>query len=235
MTKHPVTLILKASLVGAALLTLSACATGGEPAAPTAISRTDTEQWRDRIKVDGQADEILLATHLSGVSANQDQALRALVDRWLSAEARQITVSAPVGGDDPAAAGRMAGDIRQRLLLLGAPAARVQVVGYDAQGQIGAPVRVSFDYYVAEALKCGQSWENLTATRKNEAYDNFGCAMAANLAAQVANPEDLIRPRNSTPIDAGRRDTVLGKYRKGEITSSARDEQAVGTVSKAIN
>lgn len=131
MTKHPVTLILKASLVGAALLTLSACATGGEPAAPTAISRTDTEQWRDRIKVDGQADEILLATHLSGVSANQDQALRALVDRWLSAEARQITVSAPVGGDDPAAAGRMAGDIRQRLLLLGAPAARVQVVGYE--------------------------------------------------------------------------------------------------------
>jgi pilus assembly protein CpaD len=59
--------------------------------------------------------------------------------------------------------------------------------------------------------------------------------MAANLAAQVANPEDLLRPRDSTPDRRGPRDVVLGKYRKGEVTSSAKDDQANGSISKAIN
>ena len=51
----------------------------------------------------------------------------------------------------------------------------------------------------------------------------------------MANPEDLIQPRNSTPVDAQRRTTVLGKYRAGELTASAREEQATGIVSKAVN
>lgn len=236
MTRHPVNRILQTAFVGAAVLALSACASDPvDKPAPELPARVASEKWTNRIKVDGHPDEILLAAHASGLSDNQDQALRALVGRWLSAEAREIVVSAPVGGGDPGASGRMAMDVRERLVLLGAPAAQVRVVGYDAAGQPAAPLRVGFEYFVAEGPKCGQHWENLSATRKNEAYDNFGCAMAANLAAQIANPEDLIRPRDSTPADAGRRDTVFGKYRKGEVTSSAKDEQATGAISKAIN
>ena len=232
MSKHPVKTVL---ILGAALLGLSACASAGvEPPAPAAVSRTDTEKWRDQIKIDGRADEIQLAVHTTGVSANQDQALSALVSRWLSAQAREIVVSAPVGGGDASAAGGMAVQIRERLVFYGAAPARVRVVGYDAVGLDPAPMRVGFEIFTAEGPNCGR-WENLTATRKNEAYSNFGCAMAANLAAQVANPEDLIRPRDSTPIDAGRRDAVLGKYRAGEVTSSAKDDQANGAISKAIN
>ncbi len=231
MSKPTVKLVL---LLGAALLGLSACASAGvEPPVPAPVSRTDTEKWRDQIKIDGRADEIQLAVHATGVSANQDQALSALVSRWLSAQAREIVVSAPVGGGD-ASAGSMAVQIRERLMFYGAAPAQVRVVGYDAVGQDAAPMRVGFEIFTAEGPTCGR-WENLTATRKNEAYSNFGCAMAANLAAQIANPEDLIRPRDSTPIDAGRRDTVIGKYRKGETTSSAKDDQANGAISKAIN
>ena len=58
---------------------------------------------------------------------------------------------------------------------------------------------------------------------------------AANIAAQIANPQDLLRPRDMTPADAQRRATVLGKYRAGEVTSSARDDQAAGAISRAIN
>jgi pilus assembly protein CpaD len=232
MSKHPVKCVL---LLGVALLGLSACAGAGvEPPAPAPVSRTETEKWRDQIKVDGRADEIQLAVHATGVSANQDQALSALVGRWLSAQAREIVVSAPIGGGDASAAGGMAAQIRERLMFYGAAPAQVRIVGYDASGQDVAPMRVGFEIFTAEGPTCGR-WENLTATRKNEAYSNFGCSMAANLAAQIANPEDLIRPRDSTPIDAGRRDTVLGKYRKGEVTSSAKDEQATGAISKAIN
>jgi pilus assembly protein CpaD len=59
--------------------------------------------------------------------------------------------------------------------------------------------------------------------------------VTANIAAQVANPEDLLGPRAETPIDSGRRATVLDKYRKGELTSSAKDDQSSGVVSKAVN
>jgi pilus assembly protein CpaD len=235
MSKQTVKRVLQTSLIAAVLIGLGACTTTGEDKpVPTPASRLETETWRDKIKVDGRADEIQLAVHASGVSANQDQALRALVGRWLDAQAREIVVNAPLGGEDPSASGRMASDVRERLVLLGAPVGQVRVVGYDASGQVGATLRVGYEYFVADRLQCGE-WENLTATRKNEAHANFGCAMAANLAAQVANPEDLIRPRDSTPVDAGRRDVVLGKYRRGEVTSSAADDQAKGTISKAIN
>ena len=110
----------------------------------------------------------------------------------------------------------------------------MRVVGFNPTGPEDDTIRVGFLRYEAEKLKCGQRWENLAATRNNEAYDNFGCALAANLAAQVANPEDLIRPRDMTPPDTGRRDTVLGLYRKGEVTSSKKDDQASGSISKAI-
>jgi len=50
----------------------------------------------------------------------------------------------------------------------------------------------------------------------------------------VADPRDLLAPAPDDPSDAARRAIVLGKYRAGEVTSTPRDEQAAGAVSKAI-
>lgn len=128
----------------------------------------------------------------------------------------------------------MAVQARERLIFLGAPAAQVRIVGADPAAAAEPVLRVGFTRYEAQIPKCGQAWESLTATRDNKAYENFGCAVAANMAAQVAHPEDLVRPRDAAPVDAGRRDVVMGKYRRGEITSSPRDSQADGSISKAI-
>ena len=57
---------------------------------------------------------------------------------------------------------------------------------------------------------------------------------AANLAAMISNPRDLERPSPDTPADATRRGVTLAKYRKGEQTSAAKDEQASGNVSQAV-
>lgn len=217
----------KTVLLGAALLGLAACASTPPDQGPNKLAATETQQWMDRIKVDAAPDEILLAAHASGLSANQSAALEALVSRWLQAEARELVVTAPN------TAGGMAIQIRDRLAALGA-GSRVRVVGVDPANAEEGAIRVGFVRYEARPIKCGQRWENLTATRDNTVYENFGCAMAANIAAQVANPEDLVRPRDMAPADTGRRDTVLGKYRRGEVTSSAKDEQASGVVSKAI-
>lgn len=225
MTLKP---FVKTVLAGAALMGLAACASAPPDQGPNKLAATETQQWMDRIKVTSAPDEIVLAPHASGLSANQSAALEGLVDRWLTAEGRELVVTAPNK------AGAMATQIRDRLITLGAPGSRVRVVGFDPTGPEDDTIRVGFLRYQAEPLKCGQHWENLTATRNNTAYDNFGCAMAANIAAQVANPEDLVRPRDGTPVDAGRRDTVLGAYRRGDVTSSKKDDQASGAISKAI-
>lgn len=219
-------ILVKIVLVGAAVAGLSACASTPPDQGPSKLAATETQQWMDRIKVDSAPDEILLAVHTGGLSANQSAALEALVSRWMEAEARELVVAAPNN------AGAMAIQIRDRLALLGA-GSRVRIIGVDPAAADQGAIRVGFVRYEARPIKCGR-WENLTATRDNTVSENFGCAMAANIAAQVANPEDLLRPRDMTPADTGRRDTVLGKYRKGEVTSSAKDDQASGVVSKAI-
>lgn len=215
-------------LAAAAAACLAGCASTPPDQGPDKIARTETQQWTDRIKVTSTPDEIVLAPHATGLSANQGAALQDLFGRWLAVDGRELVVNTPNG------AGAMAGQIRDRLIMLGAPASGVRIVGFEPIGPEDNAIRVGFLRHEAEGPKCGQAWENLAATRNNTAYQNFGCAMAANLAAQVANPEDLIRPRDMTPADAGRRGTVFEKYRKGEVTSTIRDEQASGAISKAI-
>lgn len=224
----PVKIVLKSLLLSAAVAGLAACASTPPDQGPSRTAATETQQWMDRIKVTSAPDEIVLAAHASGLSANQGAALEDLFGRWMQAEGRELVVTSPN------AAGGMASQIRDRLVLLGAPAARVRVVGFQPTGPEDNAIRVGFLRYEAQGPKCGQAWENLTATRDNKAYDNFGCAMAANLAAQIANPEDLVRPRDMTPADAGRRGVVFGKYRKGEVTATAKDGPSAGLISRAI-
>jgi pilus assembly protein CpaD len=227
--RTPVKIVLKAGVFALALAGLAACAsTPPDDKVAPITSATETQKWMDRVKVTSAPDEIILAPHATGLSANQSAALEGLAQRWLEAEARELVVTAPNN------AGAMATQIRDRLIMLGAPGAKVRVVGFKPMGPEDDTIRVGFLRYQAEPLKCGKHWENLSATRNNTAYDNFGCAMAANVAAQVANPEDLVRPRDMDPPDAGRRDVMFGKYRKGDVTSSAKDTSSSGTVSKAI-
>jgi pilus assembly protein CpaD len=217
---------------GLVLALLAGCAAPAAGPETAVAPRTAAQQWEDRVYVDSRPDEVLLALHAEGLSVAQNQALDGLLGRWLAAEAREIVVSAPTGGANGEIAGRMAVAARQRLVAMGAPDAKVRVMGYA--GAPGAPLKVGFLRYTAHVPQCG-GWENITATRNNEAYENFGCAVTANIAAQVANPEDLLSPRPEGPIDSGRRATVLDKYRRGEVTSSAKDEQSNGAVSKAVN
>ena len=69
------------------------------------------------------------------------------------------------------------------------------------------------------------SWPtNLADDRRNLPYPNFGCAQQHNLAAQIANPADLLGPRTMDPADQERRAIVLDKYRRGE-TNARREER----------
>jgi len=191
---------------------------------------TPTEQFA--ITVSSAPDQILLAPHASGVSDSQADALAALVNRWRDAGAETITIMAPAGGQGQAYHSTAA--IEAALEELGVSPDRIRLGGYDAGQRIGAPIAVGFKSYKAQGPECGHSWRDFTASRDNDVNNNFGCATTANIAAMIANPADLLAPRQSDPADASRRETILGKYRQGATTSSAKDPQANGAVSDAV-
>ena len=104
----------------------------------------------------------------------------------------------------------------------------------SAQDQAPDIVTVNLVSYRAHHLDCNQTWENLAATGGNQTYQNFGCAVTANLAAQVADPRDIAHPHAAAPIDDDRKSDILDKYRQGKITSSDVDQNAKGNISDAI-
>lgn len=215
----------------AAALMLGACATtqtvAAGPATPTLL-----DSWSSRVQVTAQPQEIRLAPHATGLSGNQARALTDFHAQWVQAEGGVITIAAPTGTDG-AGAYQVSADARAFLVSQGAPAEMVRLIGYAADGASDAPVVVGFNRYLATAPRCGE-WSSVARTAGNQSYGNLGCAISANIAAMVANPEDLLRSRPMAPADTGRRTTVLGKYRNGEVTSTARDEQASGAVSTAV-
>jgi pilus assembly protein CpaD len=189
-----------------------------------------TQAWTDKVKVETDPSIIRLGVHADGMSPNQAAAVADFVGQWREADGGLITVQAPLG-----ASPRMVASVQAGLAAQGAPLSMIDLASYNAAGDPAAPIVVAFDRFTVDTPRCGLNWENLTRTRNNEAYGNFGCAVTANMAAQIADPQDLLRPRAMTPADAQRRATVLGKYRQGQTTSSARDDQAIGAISQAIN
>lgn len=103
----------------------------------------------------------------------------------------------------------------------------LQVVPYPADPAMGAaPVRLTFNRLQAKvASQCGLWPEDLaggssTSGWHNKPYHNLGCAYQTMIAAQVANPVDLVRPRAEGAIDVGKRTKDIEALRKGEDPST---------------
>lgn len=220
-------MILIASLAASASLAacMGAPAGGYGPAPLTPTSRFS-------LQVESGLDRIALNVHEDGLSQTQQAALGALVGRYVAAGAPIIRVEAP-GGEDPVS-NQFAWSAKAALEALGAPG-QVQVVSYPAPDP-RAPVLVGFETVRAAVPQCGTHWDNLSRTANNATSSNFGCAVTANLAAQIANPRDIVQPRAITPTDSSRRAVVFDHYRKGERTAAPQETLvAQGRVSQAVN
>ena len=214
----------------AAMLALAGCATGSGKGGDVALTApTATEQYP--LQAQTMTKTINLRINPAGLSGNQRTALDQIAERasWTSGAPVDLEI---ITSADPGAvaAGRTVGGY-----LVAHEVAGTNLSQLSQQGQPADIVTVNIVDYRARTYACGQTWENLAATRNNTAYQNFGCAVSSNLAAQIADPRDLQTPRAATPVDMSRRSMVLDKYRKGEVTSSAKDDNAKGTISQAIN
>lgn len=229
-TDRPGARALASALAFGAAGVVSACSTPLTAAGP-ASPLTPTEQYS--IQVEQVPDQLALSPHATGLSANQRAAAAAFFDRWRESGRADVAIRTPETGEVQAI-DRTASDLLNFLLEAGVPGSQVRVGAYDTAGVPGAPVLASFDRYEARGPNCEGGWDNLTSTGANKPSTHFGCAVTANLAAMIAEPRDLITPAPGQPSDAMRRATVLQRYRAGEITSAARDDQAAGTISTAV-
>lgn len=212
---------------------LAACASPAPPPGALVEARTPSEIWQPQVEI--QPTEIRLAVHAQGLSPSQSDALGVFAADWRAAGGHgPVTLRAPVGGPEPGAVSQASEAVRVALGGLGVPASAIRIVGYEANGAANAPLIVGRDAYAVTIPACGRDWTNIAHSANNQVQPNFGCAVTANMAAQIANPADLRGPSATTPADAARRSTVLDKYRKGEPTASARDDQATGAVSQVV-
>jgi pilus assembly protein CpaD len=168
------------------------------------------------LKAAPSTDKIALAPHADGLSPAQVKALKEFVERRADVDGGVVTISLPQGGADTAAVGRAADAAQAQLNVAGVQVQRSTYASDDAK----APLMVSFDYEKAEKPHCGQDWGDIAKTFDNAVYTNFGCAVTANMAAQIANPSDIAHPRAEDAPDVERRMTVLDKYRAGKVTAS---------------
>ena len=125
----------------------------------------------------------------------------------------------PEGSPNTAAAYQLRSQIRAELSHRGIASTKIVNTSYAAAGPgDAAPIRLSFVGTTAITTLCGEWPANIAADLSNQNYYNFGCASQNNLAAQVANPEDLVAPRGMTPIDAQRRNNAIQEYRTTTTT-----------------
>lgn len=149
-------------------------------------------------------------------------AISGFAQDYLASSSGNVQIMVPHGSPNSGAASHMSQEIRTLLGSKGISAARIVETGYAAAATgDAAPMRLSYVATTAVTSQCGEWPEDMANdTFKNTNWHNFGCSSQNNLAAQIANPMDLVAPRGMTPIDATRRSTVIGLYREGSDTSS---------------
>jgi pilus assembly protein CpaD len=149
-------------------------------------------------------------------------ALGGFLDGYDRSAAPVMTITAPVGSANELAAGDVASDIRHFLRSHGIPESRIMMASYQAPSvDISAPVRVAFTAMEAQTNKCGRWPEDLLDDSENKHYANFGCSYQNNLAAQIANPADLLGPRKLSPVDAEKRGIAIEQYETPPLRTSS--------------
>lgn len=159
-----------------------------------------------------------------GLSPSQRAQLFNFVEKYRATDGgnSKLVISVPAGSPNETASMHAMADIRPMLADRGFNESTVSIEPYAAEGDHQAAIRISYLRFNAEGPECGRWPDNLAESQRNLNYHNFGCAQQKNLAAQIANPADLLGPRTMASGNAARNDVVYEKYTKGSVTAADR-------------
>ncbi|MGL5117119.1 MAG: CpaD family pilus assembly protein [Beijerinckiaceae bacterium] len=212
---HPSPRVFVLVILGATLL--SACAqrhdvTGSVPA-----------DFRDRHPITLARSSAVLDVFASGptLDRRQTEDVRGFVRDYRENGEGAIIAYLPAG---PGGTGARGLDGVRRALSAAGVGGRLQIAHYHPEPGTGGPIRLSFTKLQAKVeSNCGYEGEEIVPTRwganaVNRSAQNFGCAHQRNIAAQIADPRDLVRPREPGPVDGTRRLNSIERLRDQETS-----------------
>lgn len=180
---------------------------------------------------------VFIGDRRGSLTASQRAEVGALGAAWRREATGGFVIEVPYGTSNERTAMGASREIRAVLAANGVPHHSIEVRPYrtDDPARLGT-LRVNFPRMMAETGPCGEWPEDLGPTYQpvhtsNRPHWNHGCATQRNLAAQVANPADLVQPRAETPAFAARRSAAMDKYRKGESTATVYPDANKGKIS----
>jgi pilus assembly protein CpaD len=149
----------------------------------------------------------------NGMTHAQRVSLEGFLANYDRSAAPAITIMVPSGSANEVVAGYVAGELAHVIVKNGIPDYKIVTAAYAAGPDAAAPIRITYTAMRASAGKCGRWPADLADNPENKHYANFGCSYQNNLAAQIANPADLLGPRAPAEIDAEQRGEVIRGYR----------------------
>ena len=136
-----------------------------------------------------------------------------------------ISITVPSGRDSSATISYFG----ERMASAGIPRDRI-LVGTREMAGGDSRVEIGFISYRASTAPCGDWSTSWTDTASNHPTPNFGCAVQHNIAAQVADPRDLMGSQPLAAGDAARRAVVYDNYKNGKPTAATKTEDQSGAV-----
>lgn len=219
-----------AAALGLLMLALAGCST-----APETTSSTLPADYRLRHPiglVNAPTDlDVFVGRNTSFMDPRQAEDIRtfALDYRRQGRGPLMVLVPSDSGRGLPAANHRGVQAIRAVLAQSGVSGTMIQAASYATPGDpMAAPVRLTFAKLQAKVMsRCGEWPADISGSAasldgwQNRPYHNFGCAYQTQIANQVDDPLDLVRPRSESRADVARRMKVFDDARKSVDPSTA--------------
>ncbi|NMD06761.1 MAG: CpaD family pilus assembly lipoprotein [Phyllobacteriaceae bacterium] len=203
--------ILSLSLVAAAL-SLAGCA-GKELALDDAYVPISPSE---RFPIEYAKGPITLqvATTAGTLQPAQVNAVAGFARQSLAGGLTPLMIKRPAGGG---ASARVAEEIAGLVLQQGVPREMIRMGTYPAPAS--APVQLAYVKSYAHTKPCGEWDSDAADSGKNEHLSNHGCAVQSNIAAMIANPENIVSPAPVSPVPAASGTAAIKKISNGQGSS----------------
>ena len=165
------------------------------------------------ITVAEQSVKLTLESHADGLRKAEESEVIRFGQQAAKRATTPVTVGYPTGDRHARA---LANQVSALIIRQGVSRGSVLVTPHDGRGGL---VILAFGMKVAQTKPCGDWSENLRGNQFNGSGPNFGCAVQQNMAAMIADPDDLERPRQMTPQQSSSQSAALEAYNKGTWTA----------------
>lgn len=166
-----------------------------------------------------------------GLSAEKKMELGNFVDQFRREGEGRLILAAPAGQPNEVAAFNVLNEVRDSMKTHGIVRQMVRLSPYTPKGDPEAPIIISYLGYMAEGPKCGPLTRDVGGEGRNLPGEQLTCATQSNIAMMVANPRDLVEPRDETPRSGERRDRQWEKFLKGEYMGRKKSPDQKKTLS----